>query len=252
MHFRVQATKQRALGQAPSFGSSTTLESKYSSSTTLVVASEIESQEGDRGVSCWDFAYPSGKCSSLPLNSSCDCSKDKRSKCSPSVYCHATASTYEKSREQSQQKNKKQSKHVPDKAGTKTYLLSSPTSISITYPQTKTTISALLSQPNTRVIYLVPQSNIVCPIVCALMRLPRAYGSSFQVLPVPTEIDMKCGGEGRCWFADIAAVEEIVQKVLKNTKTRSFDGYISFEEERDAWTFLERIGQRVKAAPTKG
>ncbi len=229
------------------------MSSKYPSSTTLAVAPEAEPQAGGPGVSCWDFAYPMGRCSRASINNNYGCSESSKSKHLERLYVQRVDSAYDNFHtEQPQHKSKKSSKHAAEQTETRTYLLSSPTAISITYPQTKSTISTLLSQPNTKVIYLVPQSNIVCPVVCALMRLPRASGSSFQILPVPTEIDMRCGGEGRCPFADQTGVEEMVQKVLKNTKTRSFDGFLSFEEEREAWTFLERIGHRVKVAPAKG
>jgi len=62
---------------------------------------------------------------------------------------------------------------------------------------------------------------------------------------------MKCGGEDSCSIADVVSVQAIVEKVLKNTKARSFDGYIAFEDEREAWTFLEHVGKGVKSAAKK-
>jgi hypothetical protein len=88
-----------------------------------------------------------------------------------------------------QQKSKKHNKNAGPTPKGKTYLLSSPTPSSILHPQTSCTISTLLSQPNTKLVYLVPQSNIVCPKVCEMMRLSRAADSSFQILPVRPEDD---------------------------------------------------------------
>jgi len=194
------------------------------------------------GVSCWDFAYPTGKCS-LPSTKNCSFLKQAKSKHQE----HFNPQTVLKGEQR--QKTQKGSKH--DHPELKTYLLSSPTPASVTYPHTYTTISTLLLTPNTKLIYLVPQSNIVCPKACELMRLPRAVGSSFQILPVPPEIEMRCGGQESCSIADVIGVEEVVGKVLKNTKVRSFDGYIAFEDEREAWTFLEHVGSGVKCAAKK-
>ena len=85
------------------------------------------------------------------------------------------------------------------------------------------------------------------------MRSPKAVGSSIQILPVPPEIQMTCAGKGACELIDVEAlgVQEVVKKVLKNTKVRSFDGYISFEEERGAWMFLESVGRVVKGEAKK-
>lgn len=132
---------------------------------------------------------------------------------------------------------------------------------------TQYTISSLLATPNTKIVYLVPQFNIVCPKVCAMMRLPRAKGVSFQVLPVPPEIIMACASasseenddddsdeqektksEPRYSITDVLAIQEVAAKVVKNTKVRRFDGYMAFVEERDAWTFLELVGKKVSEA----
>ncbi|OCT44113.1 hypothetical protein CLCR_00709 [Cladophialophora carrionii] len=224
--------------------------SKHSAITVQVT--ELESQMETLGVSCWDFAYPTGKCDPAPARSCCFSTAPK-SKQQGRFASHSIAPACDISHGgHHRQKSKKQSKHAGEILESRAYLLSSPTPVSITYPQTKTTISTLLSQPNTKLIYLVPQANIVCPKVCELMRLPRAVGSSFQILPVPPEIEMKAGGKESCSISDIIAVQDVVRKILKDTKTRKFDGYIAFEEEREAWTFLEHVGKGVKCSATKG
>ncbi|EXJ64648.1 hypothetical protein A1O7_00986 [Cladophialophora yegresii CBS 114405] len=224
--------------------------SKHSSITVQIT--EPESQMETPGVSCWDFAYPTGKCDPAPTKS-CYFSKSHKSKQGERFLTPTVGPANDISHgERPRQKSKKRSKHAGETLEPRTYLLSSPTPVSITYPQTKTTISTLLSQPNTKLIYLVPQANIVCPKVCELMRLPRATGSKFQVLPVPPEIKMKAGGSDSCPISDVMAVQEVVQKVLKNTKARNFDGYIAFEDEREAWTFLEHVGKGVKCSATSG
>ena len=83
------------------------------------------------------------------------------------------------------------------------------------------------------------------------MRLARASGSSLQILPVSPNIEMMFGGEDRSALVDGLGVQEVVDKVVKNTKVRHFDGYVAFEEDREAWTFLEKVGQGVKEAPKK-
>jgi hypothetical protein len=224
----------------------------FKHSALTVQITEPQSQMETLGVSCWDFAYPTGKCDLAPAKSCCF-SRSPKSKPCERFIARTVAPAYDILHgDQPRQKSKKQSKHAAETSESRTYLLSSPTPISITYPQTKTTISTLLSQPSTKLIYLVPQSNIVCPKVCELMRLPRAVGSSIQILPVRPEIDMKAGGDDRCSITDVVAVQEVVQKVLKNTKARSFDGFIAFEDEREAWTFLEHVGKGVKCSAKKG
>ncbi|KAJ9608999.1 hypothetical protein H2200_006770 [Cladophialophora chaetospira] len=253
MHFRTQTTKQCSTKVAAENGVPEMV-SRSPSSVTTLVNSEPERQVESPGVSCWDFAYSEGKCSLLSDIKTCQLSKESMPKPHERFLTQTIAPANDALHggQQTKQKSKKHSKKAAEEVPSRTYLLSSPTLDSIIFPHTKTTISTLLSQPNTKLIYLVPQSNIVCPVVCALMRLPRASGSSFQVLPVMPEIDMKCGGDGRCPIADAVGVQDVVEKVLKNTKSRSFDGYISFEEEREAWTFLERVGKGVMSAAKKG
>ncbi|KIW72859.1 hypothetical protein PV04_01023 [Phialophora macrospora] len=243
--------RTRTAKQSPSPGrpAEQAKEMVFKQSTITVQITEPESQMETPGVSCWDFAYPTGKCDLAP-GKSCFFSRSPKSNHHERSMAHTVAPSCDTLHgEQSRQKNKKQSKKT---SGSRTFLLSSPTPISITFPQTKTTISTLLSQPNTKLIYLVPQSYIVCPKVCELMRLPRAAGSSFQVLPVPPEIEMKAGGHDRSSITDVIAVQEVVEKVLKNTKVRSFDGFIAFGDEREAWTFLEHVGRGVKCSAKKG
>ena len=84
------------------------------------------------------------------------------------------------------------------------------------------------------------------------MRLTRASGSSFQILPVSPDIEMKCGGADRCSMTDAVGVEAVVQKVLKNTQVRVFEGFVPFEDDREAWTFLEHVGNCVRSGVKKG
>jgi len=49
-----------------------------------------------------------------------------------------------------------------------------------------------------------------------------------------------------------ANVAEVVRKIVKYTKTKNFDGYLVFEEDRASWQFLERVGKGVIAASRKG
>ncbi len=49
-----------------------------------------------------------------------------------------------------------------------------------------------------------------------------------------------------------ANVAEVVRKIVKYTKTKNFDGYLVFEEDRASWQFLERVGKGVIAAVRKG
>ncbi|EXJ70297.1 uncharacterized protein A1O5_06365 [Cladophialophora psammophila CBS 110553] len=261
---------------------------------------DLTAQMEALGVSCWDFAYPTGRCSLPPVKNCCFTSDVKaasrkaargehRSKHQERPVSNGATATeavvsggqqvdYQaddrhysstKARPQYQQQhhhhskshkgaNKHQQRSVGN-AEQRTYLLSCPTVASIIYPQTHTTISSLLLTPHTQLVFLVPQSNILCPKVCELMHLPRAAGSGLRILPVPPEIEMRIvcesdgdgSGNGGCdaqaiSIADVLAVDEVVAKVLKNTPATAFDGYIAFEDDRAAWTFLHRVGRGVK------
>jgi hypothetical protein len=48
-----------------------------------------------------------------------------------------------------------------------------------------------------------------------------------------------------------ANVAELVRKIVKYTKTKNFDGYLVFQEDRASWQFLERVGKGVMAAAGK-
>ncbi|KIW78122.1 hypothetical protein Z517_07955 [Fonsecaea pedrosoi CBS 271.37] len=309
------------------------------------------------GVSCWDFAYPTGKCS-LPPVKNCSFAAKEKSATTPRrargerrfkhedlvtsgcaggaemVMVAAAAAvvasglgpddmgdggqcqwqtsstgTRSRSRSRTQHHGHHDSHHhdstKPHTNGTskhhhhhhhnhqpqprntttelRTYLLSCPTIPSITYPHTYTTISTLLLTPRTQLVLLVPQSNILCPKVCELMRLPRAGGSGICILPVPPEIEMRVVTDAdtnpntdsdtateftfesdskvhpngasdsarehistAMSIIDALAVDEVVGKILKNTPARAFDGYVAFEDERAAWTFLHRVGRGVR------
>ncbi|KIW88629.1 uncharacterized protein Z519_10675 [Cladophialophora bantiana CBS 173.52] len=288
--------------------------SKQHAPTTMNTI-DLTAQMEALGVSCWDFAYPTGRCSLPPVKNCCFTTDVKaasrkaargehRSKHQERLVSNGAIATEAivsdgqqadhqgdegrysstKSRPQYQQQqqqhhhhhhhhhhhyhhnkshksaNKHQQRSVSN-TEQRTYLLSCPTVASIIYPQTHTTISSLLLTPHTQLVFLVPQSNILCPKVCELMHLPRAGGSGLRILPVPPEIEMRIvcesdgegSGNGGCdaqaiSIADVLAVDEVVAKVLKNTPATAFDGYIAFEDDRAAWTFLRRVGRGVKCA----
>lgn len=201
------------------------------------------------GVACWDFAYPTGRCSAS-ASKSCTTSKSKRRqhKGSANPNPDSTAAS----------SNTKPVTPVGDKKSTtRTYLLSSPHPWSITYPQTYSTISTLLMTPHTQLILLVPQPQMMCSRVCQVSRLPRAGGSGLQILPVPELYPMSCeawSGTGKDGDDEVVqateriGVQYVVSKVMKYTRARSFDGYLAFEDDRANWKFLEAVGEGVKAA----
>ncbi|KIY01498.1 uncharacterized protein Z520_03050 [Fonsecaea multimorphosa CBS 102226] len=303
MHFSTQGFRQPSfsLGKASSTKEQTEMVAKQTtSSTTTVNIADLESHMETLGVSCWDFAYPTGKCA-LPAVQNCCPVSDAKSTTRKAARAehkskhqsaantetvmsglqadqaddrqYSMSSTKSRSQHHHHHHHKSSSKHHHRSRSNnnnnsstlevRTYLLSCPTVASIIYPQTYTTISTLLQTPSTQLVLLVPQSNIVCPKVCELMRLPRTAGSGIRVLPVPPEIEMRtttttCDDNGdvaECEsisnIADALAVDEVVTKILKNTPTRHFDGYIAFEDDRAAWTFLDRVGKGVKKGASR-
>jgi len=74
------------------------------------------------------------------------------------------------------------------------------------------------------------------------MRLPPATGSSIRILPV----EPKVWANPDKGIDMVSGVEEVVGKIVKNTKVKAFDGFMSFEEDREAWTFLDAVGKGVK------
>jgi len=107
------------------------------------------------GVSCYDFAYPTGSCRKLSQGQMETESSGRQRRIIKSI------------------KGRKQ----------KTYLLSAPTEESLLGHYTSGAISTLLRNPHTDLILLVPPSHILHPFVCNLGRLPKAGGSCVQVLP---------------------------------------------------------------------
>ncbi|KAK6366963.1 hypothetical protein LTS17_010514 [Exophiala oligosperma] len=258
------------------------------------------------GVSCWDFAYAAGPC---PLSSStasltstttprehtvtankrnstarrahntpspCPSSPKDTSSCRPDSPRSFLLSYRHNKQKSSSLKHDNAATTSTTVLESRTYLLSCPTSRSVTYPHTYTTISTLLSQPRNQIILLVPQNNIVCPRVCELSRLPRSGGSCLQILPIPEVVGMAYGeeaavcsppesgcesdsGGGGGGVGDVLTdkewsdvnVAEVVRKITKYTKARSFDGYLVFEDDRAKWQFLERVGKGVKEACKK-
>lgn len=234
------------------------------------------------GVSCWDFAYADGKCC-LTAGKNCFMTDSQPLKPRAGLKLKAPESSIEKkfavtsisqnddddnqttppanshhSHHCHSHRKKKSSRghgHASTEIATRTYLLSSPTASSISYPQTRTTISTMLMTPHTQLIFLVPQSHILCSKVCEFSRLPRAGGSGMQVLPVAPPCAMACSGTGGngCEKADAEkkGIDEIVKKLHKYTKARAFDGYLAFEDDRANWMFLEQVGKSLKGMAKK-
>lgn len=253
------------------------------------------------GVSSWDFAYPTGNCpvescgrrasnifqSKSESRRACAELKSKQpqdvliaarkvvTESDDAIDGSPSSSENNLSSQSQPQARSRSSFHIRSRKDKtqppelRTYLLSSPTPRSVAYPQVKTTIATMLLTPRTQLIYLVPQSEIICRQTCEISRLPRAGGSGIQILPVCATVDdaglvtlMRC--DDRAGKSGVSStverensqcgVDEVVRKVLKYTKARAFDGYIAFEDDRDAWTFLERVGKGVTkcAAMKKG
>lgn len=253
MHFRAQFTRH-CPSQAPPTVFPKVMNSKHGSTTILTTEIEpspqVESRLETPGISSWDFAYPTGKCN-LPASLRKNCFISKCFMHSVSEQHHTTIQPTTLFGAQSalqQEKSSKTKKHFhstkpsTSDSDIKTYLLSSPTFQSLVDPQVHDTVSTLLSQPNTKLVYLVPQSNICCPKVCEVMRLPPATGSSIRILPV----EPKVWANPDKGIDMVSGVEEVVGKIVKNTKVKAFDGFMSFEEDREAWTFLEAVGKGVK------
>ena len=221
------------------------------------------------GVSCWDFAYPDGKCclaagkncfqtdsKPLKLRTELKSNADERFIAETLAAMHSISLDDDKalpinSHHAHSHRRKRSSRGHHSSVGTptRTYLLSAPTASSICYPQTRTTISTMLMTPHTQLILLVPQSHVLCPKVCEFSRLPRAGGSGMQVLPVAPPCSMTCtGGASVCDKNETEkkGVDDIVKKVYKYTKARAFDGYLTFEEDRANWVFLEQVGKGLK------
>ncbi|KIW15482.1 hypothetical protein PV08_05528 [Exophiala spinifera] len=59
---------------------------------------------------------------------------------------------------------------------------------------------------------------------------------------VATDRDLSSSHDG----INVDNVGEVVRKIVKYTKARSFDGYLVFEDDRTSWQFLERVGKGVK------
>ena len=200
-----------------------------------------------QGIACWDFAYTAGKCS-LTCERNC-------------IDSHKKSSRFRKPQSKDDTNTSVFRKFKQDSIDARTYLLSCPTTASLTYPQTYTTISTMLLQPRTQIILLVPQVYIASSIVCDISRLPRAGGSYIQVLPMPKVLGLdnakgeaSSGSESESETLDsrdMANVVEMVRKIVKYTKARRFDGYLVFEDDRRSWKFLKRVGDGVKAASRK-
>ncbi|KAK5457250.1 hypothetical protein LTS15_005031 [Exophiala xenobiotica] len=224
---------------------------------TDLTVTTIEVQMECQGISCWDFAYPTGKCS-LPSKKDCPFtrsgSKSRKSKSKDQSRPESSNATFS---------FRNKAKHESQTIDARTFLVSCPNPPSVINPHTFTTISALLLQPRTQLVLLVPQKHIVCSRVCEISRLPRSGGSGIQVLPVPEVVAMtytttsaETGGDSDNDDNNVNTVEkanvaELVRKIVKYTKTKNFDGYLVFQEDRASWQFLERVGKGVMAAAGK-
>jgi len=223
-------------------------------STITTTSSTLNSDTATQGVACWDFAYTTGKCS-LTCDRNCISSNRRNPR---SWKTHSRDDTKTAEANPSVFRRSKQ-----DPIETRTYLLSCPSAGSLTYPQTHTRISTMLHQPHTQLVLLVPQDYITSSQVCDISRLPRAGGSSIQVLPMPevlglddTKGEMSSGSENESEretldAVDMANVVEMVRKIVKYTKAKRFDGYLVFEDDRRSWKFLKRVGEGVKIASWK-
>ncbi|KAI1628989.1 hypothetical protein EDD37DRAFT_31215 [Exophiala viscosa] len=200
-----------------------------------------------QGISCWDFAYSTGKCS-LTCERNCIDSRKKSSR-------------FRKQQSKDDTNTSIFRKLKQDSIDARTYLLSCPSTASLRFPQTYTTISTMLLQPRTQIVLLVPQVYIASSTVCDISRLPRAGGSYIQVLPMPEVLGLNgVNAESLSSSdseyetpdsADMSNVVEMVRKIVKYTKARRFDGYLDFEDDRKSWTFLKRVGDGVKATSRK-
>ena len=117
-----------------------------------------------------------------------------------------------------------------DKKSQLTYLLSAPTLTLLQCHFTKETISSLLSQPHTRIVLLVPMKLICHPTTLNLQRLPRAVGSSIQVVPYDPESSKNC---------------KVTGCITKFCKVKNIDGFMSFDEDVEARMRLAAIVKQV-------
>jgi hypothetical protein len=244
MHFRTHSTKPVALPSKPTDLARKTPPSQVS---TLEVSSDVDAN----GIACWDYAYNTGRANEMRLAST-EC---------PSMMLlpghHRfipACSILQAAAQQGVCVGLLNNSSQSSKFDTKTYLLSAPTPESILNPYTDDTIRTLLAQSQTKLILLVPQCSIVCPKVCEFMRLNHATGSSIQVIPVEPEVTMTYtpryhmdnDDQHIVSAKDDANVAQVVKKILKVTKINAFDAYIAFEEEREAWCFLDVVGKGVR------
>ena len=112
-----------------------------------------------------------------------------------------------------------------------TYLLSAPTLRLLQCHFTKETISSLLNQPHTTIVLLVPVQLICHPTTLNLQRLPKAGGSSIQLVPFdPISVRGDC---------------EVTGCIAKFCKIKSIDGFMSFDEDVEARLRLAAIVKQI-------
>lgn len=221
------------------------------------------------GVTTWDFAYRNGRCTlTCRQNSFGDLSPEAETPCplrqqsKPSGII-TTSTTTEvdsgparpkaRSLIRGKSNRESQSKQQDPLSQQRSYLLSFPNPSCTYYRYVVATVSTMLMTPYTHLVLLVPQTDIVCPKICALSRLPKAAGSGIRILPVPPSTIMEClsghndeggdDGDGRIY--DMVEVGNMAKRISKYAKVKSFDGYLPLQESRACWTFLEKVGKEV-------
>lgn len=221
------------------------------------------------GVTIWDFAYRNGQCTlTCRQNSFGDANPEAETPCplrqqSKSTSSITTTTTTEADSGSSRPKarsilrgrsfRESQSKQQDPLSQQRSYLLSFPNPSCTYYRYVVATVSTMLMTPYTQLVLLVPQTDIVCPKICALSRLPKAAGSGIRILPVPPSTIMEClsghndkgddDGDGSIY--DKVAVENMAKRISKYAKIKSFDGYLPLQESRACWAFLEKVGKEV-------
>jgi hypothetical protein len=115
----------------------------------------------------------------------------------------------------------------PDDKTQLTYLLAAPNLTLVQCHFAKECLVSLLKQPRVTANLLVPRMLICHPTTLNLQRLPRASGTSFNVVPFEPECDRK-----DC---------DIVSCLIKRCKIKRIDGFMSFDEDVEARLRLAAI-----------
>ncbi|RVX70101.1 hypothetical protein B0A52_06273 [Exophiala mesophila] len=225
------------------------------------------------GITVWDFAYHNGRCTlTCRSNSFGSSESETETQCpirqqnkSSDGFFPGTPTTTKVDSEPSRSKprsiirsisnRESQSKQQDPLTQRRSYLLSIPNPSCTYYKHVVTTVSTMLMTPYTHLVLLVPQSDIVCPKVCVLSRLPKAVGSGIRILPVPPSTTMECSsdnvdhcdddGSGAGKVSDMDEIGKMAKRISKYAKVKSFDGYLPLQETRACWYYLEKVGKEV-------